>query len=75
MRIIKPHNDTLNMDEENRKTQGVKPLFVKTNFSIQQASQNIKNALQEFEQKGYRWGRTTQHARMCLPPFLTSWVW
>ena len=41
------------MDEENRKTQGVEPLFVETCFSIQQASQNITNALQEFEQKGY----------------------
>lgn len=46
------------MEDENRKCQGIEQddysqLFQKTNFSILQASQNLANALQEFEQKGY----------------------
>ena len=44
------------MEDENRKNQGIEQdgcSFLKKNFSVLQASQNIANALQEFEQKGY----------------------
>lgn len=46
------------MEEEKHKNQVIEQdecsqLFLKTNFSVLQASKKIANALQEFEQKGY----------------------